>query len=580
MNNLKTKFYELLQADDINDNSKYPNANKGGEFKSVETLVQELFSEQQEQLGFSLLEDYLPPDHKDLIYDLLRLGDLYMHDRTKIALPYCASLDLSRLLHETTNYGRLKTSPVKRVDSYISAVGDTVTQFCFYLAGAIGLGTFFMDIGELIKDRHQWTLDELKTDTTKRKYLENEFQQLIHTLNYYSRGTESAFTNISIFDESILQSMEIDAELIPYIIESQKVFLEFFDKGDPLTDGLPYTFPIITINTSTVFSDFIQWVSKLDFVRYNFFLSKEAKFAMCCRYQSNTELMKELGGYANSFGASPATIGSHRVVTINFNSLALQAESLADYYNLVQERTTQATILLRAHKSLIEDLTKAGVQSLITEGWLNPNRLFSTIGVIGLPEAQETIERRFGYSDDYIKKTLVLLNELVYPLSTRFNLVINIEQIPGESARFTLCRKDKQRFGEENVPYTFYANQFSPLTEDGISIFEKIDIEGSYYDDLTGGGIAHLRCPDRPTSQQFLSILNYALERGCGHIAFSSVFSICKDNHSSIGKHDYCPQCGAVIVDYLERIVGYHQRVQAWGAKARELDFHARKFLN
>lgn len=33
------------------------------------------------------------------------------------------------------------------------------------------------------------------------------------------------------------------------------------------------------------------------------------------------------------------------------------------------------------------------------------------------------------------------------------------------------------------------------------------------------------------------------------------------------------------IGDYMERIVGYHQRISAWGEKARELDFHARKFL-
>lgn len=578
---LKDKFYELLLEENINDNSKYPNANKGGLFKSVETIVQELFSEQQELLGMALLEDLIPINYKTKILHLLKLGELYLHDRTKIAIPYCASLDLSRLLHETTNYGRLKTSPVKRIDSYISAVGDTVNQFCFYVAGAIGLGTFFLDVAYLAKHKHQWSLTELKEDIVIRKYIENEYQQLIHSLNYYSRGTESAFTNISVFDEDTLLAIDtVDNDLIPYILEVQKIFLEFFDKGDPLTNGLPYTFPIITINTSNPHSEFMTWVSKLDYLRYNFFLNKEAKFALCCRLESNTELMADLAGHANSFSASPATIGSHRVVTINFNSLALQSESLESYYLLVEERCRDATVLLKAHKELIKGLTEAGVQPLIIEGWINPKKLFSTIGVIGLPEAYNTLSELNPNRIDIIAETLTLLNKLVYDLSKEFDLAINIEQIPGESARFVLCEKDKARFGEgSKVPYAFYANQFCPLTEQ-VELFEKIDIEGSYYNNLTGGGIAHLRCTDRPTSSQFIKILDYALKAGCGHIAFSAVYSICLNDHVSLGKLHHCPTCGADIIDYMERIVGYHQRVSAWGQKAQQLDFHNRKFLN
>jgi anaerobic ribonucleoside-triphosphate reductase len=235
-------------------------------------------------------------------------------------------------------------------------------------------------------------------------------------------------------------------------------------------------------------------------------------------------------------------------------------------------------MLLRAHKDLILDLHRQGVQPLIKEGWIDPNKLFSTIGVIGLPEAHETLTRKVQVNNDVIAFTLQLMNKLVYDLSKEFNLAINIEQIPGESARFNLCTKDKARFGEENVPYVFYANQFCPLTKQ-VELFEKIDIEGSYYNDLTGGGIAHLRCSDRPTAQQFTKIIEYALNAGCGHIAFSAVYSICSNNHVTVGKYEHCPTCGNSIDDYLERIVGYHQRVGSWGKKARELDFHARQFL-
>ena len=575
----KQKFMEVLNLDNVNDLSENPNANRGGSFKCVETILQEVFNKQKEELGMSMLYDFIPESKREKTTELIDEGALYIHDRTNILIPYCVSLDLSRLLNETTNFGRLNTKPVQRIDSYLSTVGDAVTQFAFYVAGAIGIGTLFMDVAHLMRDKHQWSVEQVKYDPEIRKYLTNEYQQLVHNLNYFSRGTESAFTNLSIFDEKILESLEgMDDELIAYTIEAQKVFLTFFNQGDPSADGLPYTFPIVTINSSDVDSDFMAFVSGLDFSRYNFFMNKEAKFAMCCRLQTDSEFMRDLGGSANSFGASPATIGSHRVVTINFNNLALQSFSLEHYYQLVKERCTDATVILKAHKDLLHYLHSQGVQPLIEHGWINMNRMFSTIGVIGLYEASRTLISKFVVTKDQIETTLDICNDLIYQLSRDFGLVLNIEQVPGEAVRFSLCNKDKQKYGPDLVPYDFYANQFVPLTS-SVRLFDKIDIEGGYYESLTGGGIAHLRLPDRPSPSQFRRILKYALRAGCGHIAFSVVYSICAHDHVTLGKLDVCEKCGSEIVDYYERIVGYFQRVSSWGVNSRTKDFKNRKFL-
>ena len=68
---LVNSFNSVLNDNDVNDNSLYPNSNKGGDFKSVETLIQEILSPQREALGMGLLEQFLPKDKKDFLLSLL-----------------------------------------------------------------------------------------------------------------------------------------------------------------------------------------------------------------------------------------------------------------------------------------------------------------------------------------------------------------------------------------------------------------------------------------------------------------------------------------------------------------------------
>ena len=35
-----------------------------------------------------------------------------------------------------------------------------------------------------------------------------------------------------------------------YVFELQKIFIDFFDKGDPMNGGINYRFPVVTVNFS------------------------------------------------------------------------------------------------------------------------------------------------------------------------------------------------------------------------------------------------------------------------------------------------------------------------------------------
>ena len=77
--------------------------------------------------------------------------------------------------------------------------------------------------------------------------------------------------------------------VIDYIMELQKIFVEFFDKGDVLSEGMPYRFPVVTCNFSkdekeaeVLDEEFLDYMVDKDIYRYNIFTSTGTKVASCC----------------------------------------------------------------------------------------------------------------------------------------------------------------------------------------------------------------------------------------------------------------------------------------------------------
>ena len=208
-----------------------------------------------------------------------------------------------------------------------------------------------------------------------RKYIENCFQNFVHSVNHLSRSSnESPFTNLSIFDKSKLEYLLSESNMrwyfdgknidtvIDMILELQNIFLDFFDKGNPSQNGMPYRFPVMTLNISKtengelVDKNFVKEICKRDVCRYNIFVSEGTKTASCCRLLSDSEML-DIAAQSNSFGGSGLSLGSHRVVTINFNRLALECTSIEDFFEKLYSRTFNAGNILKAHKSLISELS-------------------------------------------------------------------------------------------------------------------------------------------------------------------------------------------------------------------------------
>ena len=973
--------FSKFMTEKLNDVSIDDNSNKNE--KSIKGLLKDCELCIDKVIGYDTLYRIM----KELygLDEAKRLsGEMYdyslgLADSSNILIPYCWALDASKLVTVGRDFGVLPSKPAKRVGSYIAALCETIHQLSSHLAGAIAVGTLFLDVAHILIYKERIPLSELIEDKHTRKKIENEFQQFVHSVNHLSRnGIESPFTNISIFDKEKLAGLIddenygwyfpkhtkvlVDNELggesyklsdedykkfvIDYIFELQKIFVDFFDKGDVLNNGLQYRFPVVTINLAkhqeadgtcslSEHNELLNYITKKDIARYNIFTSVGTKVASCClasttkviirvdglvkyvtvkqlfdiwekskdtkvieimgnngftkiikgfapvnenstlnkitlknglvisttldhpsvkindkgelvevqskdlkvgdllplsknisydnvlggdrdfgrfvglfgaegqydlrkdtniamsfhteeielhqfvenfakerlvatthksvseiwpnstridinsrtahalmrdffigdyctskRLKSkifnmspdfrlgflegfiegdghtcdnsrsdygaihiaNKELgadlvalansvnikcsyrngsngndcvinilhndklklkplqdwkdgqgaltkstvltdfdnyygvkiekieqiktkkdthvydftveadnhlfqiangiithncrllsdkdMLDLAGSVNSFGGSSISLGSHRVVTVNLARLAYECKDYEDYLKRLQERTESAAKILKAHRILLLKLKDLGLHPFMKNGWININRMFSTFGMLGVVEAEQILNKRFGGNLDYIGDILTNYNGYCKEMGSKYNFIWNIEEIPGESFAVRLANADRLIYDNPYNLDPLYSNQFVPLWKDA-TIYDKMIADGKYNQLLTGGGIVHIQINSEITATQARNIINQAVSCGCEHFALNAVYTKCLDcGHVVKDKTSHCPKCNSKKVDYYTRVVGFFVPVSSWNKTRREWEFPNRTFVD
>jgi len=390
-----------------------------------------------------------------------------------------------------------------------------------------------------------------------------------------------------MLNEEELEEFYIDY-IVDYIMEIQDLFLDFYDKGDPLKGGIQYRFPVVTLSVSKKKwgdkyiiddEDFVREMCKREIFRYNIFVSEGSKVASCCRLINDDELM-QLGSQSNSFGAGGSvSLGSHRVCTINLHRIALENSTFKSYIKTLEERIVSAVKILKAHKKLLKELTDLGLQPFIKDGWIAMPRLFSTIGLMGYYEAGLYSEKYYNKSrDEFLRTILAYINKRAWELSKEYNLIVNIEQIPGESFAIRLANADRLLYGEDKVPYKLYANQFIPLWEK-TTIWERLEKDGKYNQLITGGGIVHATIIEDITGLQARRLIDFAIRCGCEHFALNKIISLCEKNHSSTGDFEICPICKSPIIEKYTRVVGFFTPISSFNPIRREWEFPRRDRL-
>lgn len=551
----------------------------------------ELVNGEMKLLGYHLLWHYSEKrygrEFADKAVSAIWSGDMYFHDAhgVKIQMPYCYAFSLDKLVLLGRPYGQTINTPPKHRKSFISQVDKLITDLSKQFAGATAPSDFFLWYAYFCQ------IEGL--DLNNKDHIDsiiNDLQGLVYLFNEPSRAEgESPFVNISLYDRDGLEKLfshsyypNGDKADLEYIMTLQRLFAEWFAKGDP-ESGFPFRFPVVTMNLTTddnmSFTDMetALWFSEVNREKANFNIhfGSTAKMAMCCRYENDLD---DMGMSPDSFGNGGVNIGSHRVITPNIVRAAkLSMGDIQEFEKRLKELFDMTAKLLDIHRvDILQARVKKNPEYLMffgKLGWFDLDTMFSTFGITGIHEMCEAFGHDIVEDDgtDFVLEILQFIKDLVKGYRKEYGKVFNIEEIPGEQACVSMANKDKILLGSD---IHLYSNQYIPLVKH-VDIMKRIDLSGRFMRLVSGGGISHLNVESKiDTAGKMFEIMKYAAKSGVTHMAICYRFGRCLNGHTNIvgTKGNKCPVCGEEIVWSRSRVIGYFSDEINWHPVRRKHD--------
>ena len=530
-------------------------------------------------------------------------GRMYINDFVGFssAMAYCfnySTYDTATMGIPSVFDGRGGSEPPKNLMSFLgqielfSLIAGNSTLGATGLADLLIVIAIYMDkMLQNKEDAHVPMVD----DKACWQYMESMLTGFIYRLNQPYRGSQSLFSNVSVYDSNFIDGM-LEGDAYSIIIDDvkysakkeivQKVQEIYLDIMNREMARKPITFPVTTAcfsideNNEIQDDDFLKFISEknLKFGFINIYAGKSSTLSSCCRLRSE----RDNGEYFNSFGSGSTKIGSLGVATGNLPQLATickGAENPSDeFLHRIKDLVLDCQLVNQAKRNIIKRTIKAGSQPLYSLGYMELKRQYSTFGVIGLYEALEIL----GYDimtkegQNYVLEILNVINTTNKELQDKYKAPQNCEQIPGENVSVKLAKKDRAL--GYNDKYTLYSNQFIPLIK-RVNMFDRIAIQALFDKHFSGGAICHLNVNQEINDVNTMQNLIYAsVKEGVVYFAVNFVLQECENKHMFVGNVDTCPHCGGKIIGTFTRVVGFLTKVDNWIPERREVDFPNRQF--
>ena len=555
-----------------------------------------IYYEIQKKYGFKAANEWLRLDWE---------GKLYMHDAdTSTFKSYCFAYDLKDLAEKGLYFigGTFNPQPPKHLTTFVDFVKEFISYASNRTSGAVGLPNLIPYMYYFWKQDVDDNYLGIKTSQSEEKYARQNFQRFIYAVNqpYTRDGSQSAFTNTSVFDHPYFEALFGGSEfpdgsfMIDYeeeIINFQKIYLEVMAE---IRYSNMFTFPVQTIsllrqNGKFVDEEFAKWAIEhnREWSDSNLFVDSSVNsLSNCCRLKSD---IRDLG-YFNSIGGTALKVGSVKVSTINLARLALDTNSEEEYLKELEYRTMINLQALDCVRHIIQRDVEKGLLPNFNYHLIDFKYLYNTIGFIGIYETM----KRFGYTNvdelgntfytDAAAKFGKKIFETMRKVADNFieenncDYKINTEQIPGETAAAKLMKKDKFFYPNASIyDLPLYGNQFVPL---GIktTLAERVRVQALFDNFCNGGSILHANI-DAPfnTFDKAWDMVNWIADQGVTYFAFNTKIQACEDNHAFYGRT--CPTCGKPVATEYTRIVGFYTPIKTW-SKTRQDEYTMRRWEN
>lgn len=598
------------------------NSNVGG--KNIGILNAEIHKEDNIQINRGMMlnklrELYPDFDAKQYIRDLEN-HVIYKHDESGFAgaiSPYCCSISMYPFLTSgIKDIGGLSAAP-KNIDSYCGMYINLIFAVSAQFAGAVATSEFLLYFDYFA--RKEWgdnyylkpdaiiTSDYCQRQKTIQGQIHQYFQQVIYSINQpaAARGMQSCFCNFSLFDKNFFDGM-FDNFYFPdgtqpkweSLCWLQKDFLHWFNQ-ERLRCIL--TFPVVSctlLYKDGEFKDqgFFNFLCE-EYAQGNSFFTYISdtvdSLSSCCRLKNKIQT-KEFNFTNGNMGVET---GSKSVISLNLNRIVQDCVFKHGYDQFPKGQTHPVSLYGRfldylkedigeilervykyqtAYNELLWDMYNAGLLPVYKAGFIDLNKQYLTIGLIGTSAAAEALGIEVSNNKEYqlFCQTIFSFIKEQNTLHKTKKTTWNTEQVPSESAAIKLYDADKKDGywvpSDINL-YTSYV--FKPYDE-GLPFLNRIVLHGEKYigDYLDGGSSAHLNLSEHLDKQQYEKLLKYAALKGCQYLTFNVPNSECEDcGFITKVPITECPKCGSKHIALYDRIIGYLTKISNW-SQGRQIE--------
>lgn len=560
----------------------------------------------------------------EYIYDITT--DTHTFVSNNILVHNCVAITMYPfLLNGIKDLGGLSAAP-KNIDSFCGMFVNLVFAISSQFKGAVATPGVLLCMDYFL--RKEWgdnyylkphvtiNNEHCKRKQTIHGQIHQYFQQIVYSLMQPSgsRGNQSVFWNLSIFDKPFFDTMYGDFyfpdgskpqwESLKWL---QKDFLHWFNQ-ERLKCIL--TFPVVSLcliyqDNKFIDEDLYEFACKEYSEGNSFFtyISDSAdSLSSCCRLSS--KISKPQFNFTN--GQLSEMTGSKNVITLNLNRIIqdwrreysdewgvgefsdnwkldrdLIYADLKEYLINILDRIYKYQI---AYNECLKYLKENKLLPVYDAGFIDMKKQYLTIGINGLNQAWEYLGGKCNRNKEYKEFCNLIFTTIKEQnqLHKTKELMFNTEFTPCESAAIKLYNKDKKDGYWVPEDTNLYASYIFKPNDSDISILDKIYLHGRNFcgDNLDGGSSAHLNLDSHLSVEQYRKLLKYAAKVGCKYFTFNVPNCEC-DDCGFIAKQPFkeCPKCGSTNVSLWDRVIGYLTKIKNWSA-GRQIEQKTRVYSN
>ena len=540
---------------------------------------------------------------------------IYTHDEasTSVLKQYCMAVSLYPLMLEGVgNIDGVTPSEPNDLQSFSGQVTNLIFLLSSQCKGAVAVGSYFIALNYyIIKEFGPVWYEKLDCYTTTehcliqrtiRDAIYKAFKQFVWGINQPAgnRSYQSPFTNVSYYDKTYFESLfgefyypdgsqpewgAIDA--------LQRLFMDWFNKVR-LKQVLTFpveTFAMVHDGKDIVDKEYKDLCAEMYAKGHSFFtyISDSAdSLASCCRLRNEVSE----NAFSPTSGLTGVKTGSCNVITLNMNRIIQNFHRIMFYYGMgsvnppevirwhasgfirskdIQEKFKKylISILERvykyhiAYKTMLYEWEDKGMFASSNGGYIQIKDLFSTVGINGLNEAAEFLGLKVSNNSEYIQFLQLILgtikeqNKIHSIRDKKKPFLFNSEVVPAEGLGGKNYRWDKEDGywvpEDRNLYNSYFYN-----AHDNTSVLDKFILHGRQTYQYTDGGSAlHCNLEEHLSKEQYLKLIDFAVQEGTSYFTFNIPNSKCEDcGHIVKAPIDECPECGSKDVTWYTRIIG------------------------